>query len=217
MFSNKVWKRLLIALVCLVCLISAFSGAENNTTQQNDKPEYNVFFSRESNPKVYIENGEFYSQNKPGSLSIDLSLVDEFEAALYWYDKVIEDFPESEEVNQALKLKIRTLIGWEEGYGDRKESYGLKADYLTNQYFDRIEKTFNQLETSYPEDEQLEAYAYQIAQSHLYQIFVYRRQKSRQPSIKWLNKTIELSNGEDTFYSHLSKLTLEYLNKRGIK
>ena len=122
-------------------------------------------------PRNYLSNGDFYSQGKPRRLGIDTSFIDKVDTAIWWYDKVISEFPGTEEANIALISKIRTLIGWEDGYGDGKKYYGLHAYHGTmakiDGYFSLIATTFLELETGFPDDEYLEAFAFQIAQRYL--------------------------------------------------
>ena len=71
-------------------------------------------------------------------------------------------------------------------------------------YFSLVESTFLELEVGYPDDEYLEALAFQIAQQYLYHALANRRQEYKDDCKRWLEKTIKLAKGADTFYSHLA-------------
>ena len=161
----------------------------------------------DSTPQNYLKNGDFYSQEKPRRLVIDTSLIDKVDAAVWWYDKVLNEYPGTEEANEALRAKIRTLIGWEEGYGDNKKYYGLH-NYIKVKYFSLVESTFEELETGFPNDAYLEAFAFQIAQTYLIHISKYKYTRYIPNCKRWFEKTVELAEGKDTFYSHLAKLRL---------
>ena len=80
-------------------------------------------------------------------------------------------------------------------------------------YFLLLKSTFRELEIGYPDDPYLEEFAYQIAQRYFYHIVVYKQDHYGDEFKKWLEKTIELPQGEDTFYSHLAKLRLKLFEK----
>ena len=208
------WKRVVILLIVLyvgTCVFN-FTKAQNssNTTNllEEESPDYRGLFDRDATPRNYIMNGNFYSQDKPRRLGIDSSYIDKVETAIWWYDKVIEEFPGTEAANEAFREKIRTLIGWTDGYGDDREEFGLHNRRKGRKYFPLIEATFLKLETGFPEDPYLEAFAFQIAQQYLVHVLAYRNQDYKENCKKWLEKTIALAEGKDTFYSHLSQLRL---------
>ena len=182
--------------------------SNTNTSLEDVVPDYTGLFDSGETPRNYLKNGDFYSQDKPRKLMIDTSYIDKVETAVLWYDKVIVEFPGTEEANIALRSKIRTLIGWEDGYGDNKKRYGLHSR-TRGRYFPLVESTFHELEVGFPDDPFLEALAYQIAQQYLFHVLVYRSEHYKDECKKWLEKTIELAKGKDTFYSHLAKLRLE--------
>ena len=209
------WKRVVVLFVVLyagVCVFN-FTNAQNssNTTTllEDEEPDYRGLFDKGTTARNYIKNGNFYSQDKPRRLSIDSSYIDKVDTALWWYNKVLQEYPGTEEANEALREKIRTLIGWTDGYGDDREEFGLYDRGKARKYFPVIEATFLELETGYPDDEYLEAFAFQIAQRYLFHVLVYRNQDYKDDCKKWLEKTIALAEGKDTFYSHLSKLRLQ--------
>ena len=181
-----------------------------NTSIADVTGGYTGLFDKDLTPKNYLSNGDFYSQDKPRRLPIDSGLIDKVKAAIWWYDKVITEYPGTQETNIALKSKIRTLIGWTEGYGKDKKAYGLHGPHsrVHSGYFSLVESTFLELEVGYPDNEYLEALAFQIAQQYLYHALVNRRQEYKDDCKRWLEKTIKLAKGADTFYSHLARLRL---------
>ena len=181
-----------------------------NTSLADVIPDYTGVFDQEATAKNYLSNGDFYSQDKSRKLIIDTGLIDKVEASIWWYDKVIVEFPGTEEANIALRSKIRTLIGWEDGYGDKKKFYGLYSNPGAR-YFPLVETTFLELEIGYPDDPFLEALAYQIAQRYLFHVLIHRKPQYKDECKQWLEKTIELADGENTFYSHLAKMRLSLL------
>ena len=206
------WKHVVILLFVLsaTLCVFVFSRAENNTEtpKSEDILSHGGVFDSDISPKNYLRNGNFYSEDKGRVLTIDSSYIDPVKASIYWYDKVINEFPNTPECNQALKEKIKTIVGWSDGYGDNERRYGLKKRLGAEQFFKTIEETFQKLETDYPDDSRLEAYAFQIAQAYFYQMIVYRKNSLKAKHEEWLRKTIELSNGKDTFYSHLARMRL---------
>ena len=223
-FNRFTWKQFIVLLVvlyvglCVFNYTNAQNGGETSNISnllEDDVPDYRGLFDNESTvAQNYISNGNFYSQDKPRKLIIDTSLIDKVEAACLWYDKVLNEFPGTEEANEALRQKIRTLIGWEKGYGKDKKAYGLHSTNNLKNKYALVESTFLELEVDYPNDPYLEALAFQIAQRYLYHFVVFRRPDHKNGCKKWLNKTIELARGKDTFYSHLAKLRLRLVETK---
>ena len=208
------WKHVVVlsivlyAGICIFNFTNAQKSSNTTTLLEDENPDYRGLFDKGETPRNYLKNGNFYSQDKPRRLGIDSSYIDKVDTAIWWYDKVLEEFPGTEEANEALRQKIRTLIGWTDGYGDDKEEFGLDNRNKSGKYFPLVEATFLELETDYPDDEYLEAFAFQIAQQYLVHVVAYRNEGYKDDCKKWLEKTIALAGGKDTFYSHLSKLRL---------
>ena len=214
-FFRKMAIFALCAYAC-ICIFNDTTAEKNpDPPKIEDIPLHGGLFDSDSSPKTYLHNGNFYSEDKGRLLGVDTSFIDPLKASIYWYDKVIEEFPNTPECNQALKEKIKTIVGWKAGYGDNKRHYGLNGHTGSGEYFDMIEVTFKKLETDYPGDPHLEAYAYQVAQAYFYHIQVYKHlypihifESLKAKYEEWLRKTIELARGRDTFYSHLAKMHL---------
>lgn len=215
-FQSQNFKQVVILFVgiCIGIMFFSYSNAEKNNNSNDQAsiedviPDYKGLFDQGSTPRNYLDNGNFYSQDKPRRLGIDTSFIDPVDASIWWYDKVISEFPRTNEANIAFREKIKTLIGWSDGYGDDKEYFGLYDRRKDKIYFPMVEETFTLMENIYPDDDYLEALAFQIAQRYLWHVLAYGRQNYKVDCKKWLNKTIELSKGKDTFYSHIAKLRL---------
>ena len=216
-------KNLLIGLLIVLCVgfcILSYTNAQKDgeSSNQSGLLEDNIdLFDMDTTPRNYLRNGDFYSREKPKRFTIDTSFISKIDAAIWWYDKVLNEFPGTQEANEALRSKIRTLIGWTEGFGKDKKAFGLHNTNNLKNKFMLVESTFLELEVGYPDDEYLEALAFQIAQRYFYFYVVYSSQNYREGSKKWHEKTIELANGKDTFYSHLSKMRLDWVENRESK
>ena len=214
-FTLKQFIVLLVVLYVGLCVFN-YTNAQKSaeTSNTNTSLEDNLdLFDIDSTPKNYLKNGDFYSQEKPRRLVIDTSFIDKVDTALFWYNKVINKYPETEESNEALRAKIRTLLGWEEGYGKEKKYFGLQDRAKGSKYFPLVENTFNKLEARHPDDAYLEAFAFQIAQRYFIYVLGYREFKYKEVCIQWFEKTIELAKGEDTFYSHLAKRRIKSVER----
>ena len=222
--NGYTWKHVVVLFLVLYIGICVFNYTNAQKTGETSKitnslddenPDYRGLFDKGSTPINYLMNGNFYSQDKPLKFSIDIGYLDKVDTAIWWYDKVLTEFPGTEEANLALRAKIRTLIGWETGYGKEKEYFGLHHHGKGKKYFPLVESAFLELEVGYPDDVYLQAFAFQIAQQYVHHVLVYKNRKYKNNCQQWLEKTIELAKGKDTFYSHLAKVHLRVI--QGIK
>ena len=185
---------------------STDSTAEYVTVE--DLPEYTGVFDKAATGINYLKNGNFYSEGKSYKFGIDTSYIDRVTYAIYWYDKVISEFPNTPAANGALKDKMNTILGWTDGYGDDKKYYGLDDRKKAGIYFPLLIVTYAKLESDYPDDPHLQAFAFQVAQKYWFYLLITRNSKYAIPTEKWMNKTIELSDGKETFYSQIAKQRL---------
>lgn len=65
------------------------------------------------------------------------------------------------------------------------------------------------LETDFPGDTYLHVFTYQMAQWYWIYLHITENQQYRVPFTKWMNKTIEPTDGKDTFYSNIAKQLLK--------
>ena len=151
--------------------------------------------------KTYISNGDLFSSGKSNRWAIDTSFIPPVEAAIKWYDRVIEEFPNSEASKLAYERKIQTLLGWEDP-GRYGEKHGIKGNF--EKYMLLLLDTGRKYFEEHPDTEFKHAFRYQIAQA-------FWRQKDWETAETWLNTIIEKSDGEDSFYSDLAKRRLENL------
>lgn len=174
-----------------------------------DLPQYTGVIDDEVSAINYLRNGNLYSEGKSYKLEIETWFVSKVEYAIYWYDKVISEFPNTPIANRALKDKMITLFGWK---SDSGYLYGLEDYKKADSYFPILEKTYAKLETDYPADPHLQAFAFQIAQKYRFYLISTRNSKYITPAKKWMNKTIKYSDGKDTFYSNFAKKLLEIID-----
>ena len=159
-FNGFTWKQFIVLLVVLYVGLCVFNytnaqKSEETSNTSNSLEDNFDLFDIDSTPRNYLKNGDFYSQEKPRRLVIDTSFIDKVDTALWWYNKVINEYPGTEEANEALRAKIKTIIGWEEGYGKDKRTYGLHDRMKASKYFSIVENTFKKLEAGYPDETHL--------------------------------------------------------------
>jgi len=149
--------------------------------------------------RSYIKNGDFYSDEKSEITTIDTSWIPNIEAAVQWYDRVIEEFPQTDEAKSAYLKKFATVLGWQ-GRGQYSSDYGTYADY--KKYAPMLEGVLSAFETEFPDDGNLQRLRFSIAQVH----WSNRRFKETR---EWLNLVIEKDKGKGGFYADLSKWRLQ--------
>jgi tetratricopeptide (TPR) repeat protein len=149
--------------------------------------------------QLYLSNADFWSKDKSSVYIIDASWIPKEDAACFWYDKVILEFPNSVASNLAYQGKLMTLIGWKEPgqYGD---SYGVTGDF--DKYMPQLLRTFSSYEAAFPDDPSLQAFRYQIAQ-------IYWTHRDWDKTKEWLTLIIEKSGATDSFYRDLAERRLQ--------
>lgn len=205
---------LLIVLCVGLCIFNYTSAEKNDETPNQSRSLENnpEVFDTDTTPRNYLRNGDFFSQGKPLTFTIDTGIVSKVGTSVRWYDKVINEFPGTPEAHQALHAKIRTLIGWEEVLGERIISHGLQN--LNNDiYFPIIEEAYNTLESNYPDDPYLQAFAFQIGFQYYRFLSQYDRSRYKENGIRWFQKVIEFANGKETFYSTLANVHIHNLER----
>jgi hypothetical protein len=147
----------------------------------------------------YVRHADFWSEGKDEIFKIDSSWISNVEAAVKWYDKVIQEFPKTTAARLAYEGKLRALLGWKEA-GQYGESHGTKKNHGT--YMPQVVTTFSAFETDHPDAGTLQAFRFQIAQQ-------YWRMKDWANTRTWLNTIIEKSGDSDTFYKDLAQRRLQ--------
>lgn len=147
--------------------------------------------------KAYIDNGDFWTDANRLNTTIDTYKMPRNELAFRWYDKVIHEFPGSNEAEIAYIHKLLTLI-------NQTKPITVKA--FLNHITETVE-TYNNFETDFPNSSDLQRFQYQIAQMYCST----SGQKDLEKTREWLNKILESSNGVETFYTELAKEKLKSL------
>ena len=144
----------------------------------------------------YIRHGEFWSQGKKSAFTIDSTWIHNVEAAVKWYDKVINEFPNSPASRLAYKYKMRTILGWEEA----GSKHGIKRSFL--HHMPQLLETFSAFEKEHPKASSLQAFRYQIAQA-------YWNVKQWDKTREWLNLIIKKAGSGDSFYKDTAQRRLK--------
>jgi hypothetical protein len=147
--------------------------------------------------RVYLRSADFWSKGRDHIFSIDSSWIPHVEAAVYWYDKIINEFPGSVAARIAYEDKMRTVLGWKEP-GQYGSSYGLMA---TANYFPQLESTFRQYEKAFPGANAAQGFRFLIAQA-------YWNKKDWTKTREWLNEIVSKDAGANSFYKDLAERRL---------
>ena len=150
--------------------------------------------------RSYLNNGDFWSESDNKFL-IDNSWLPSVEMSISWYDKVIKEFPNTNASETAYRKKLFSLFGWKES-GSYPKSFGLRKDF--DKYMPQILQTYSEFEANFPESSSLQGFRYQIAQG-------YWREKDWTKAKEWLQKIIDSSKGQSTFYTETAKARLNKL------
>ena len=177
----------------------------NRTTEMKDRlTQLNEVFSKtvdeniaSSVAKSYIKNGDFWADNDR-KFTIDASWLPKVEIAIDWYDRVISEFPNTYAAELAYQRKLFSILGWKEP-GQYGSSYGVRDNY--KKYVPSLLQTFDAFESSFPESSFLQGFRYQIAQT-------YWGKKDWANTRLWLNKIIDESKDQSSFYSETAKARL---------
>lgn len=147
---------------------------------------------------AYLRHGDFWSRGKRDRFTIDSSWISNVEAAVKWYDKVIEEFPATEAARRAHEEKLRTLLGWEEP-GRFGTKHGIRESF--DEYMPLLLEAFATFEQSYPDATTLQAFRFQITQA-------YWSNRDWAKTREWLNIIVERSGDRDEFYGDLAQRRL---------
>ena len=166
----------------------------------------------------YLRHAKFWSEEEMRKkFTIESSLISNVKVAVSWYDKVIQEFPNTEASRQAYEDKMKLLISkiqiLIDDKADQLKEYTyesvreivknqFQADF--NQYMPLLLDTFSAFERDYPEASYLQTVRFQIAQIYLFQ-------SDLDQSRLWFNQVIEQSGANSTFYRDLAERRLETL------
>lgn len=150
--------------------------------------------------RAYLQNGDFWS-NADKEFIIDSSWMPSVEIALKWYNKVLEEFPNTASAEVAYRRKLFVLLG-SSNYADDQEVFGLKENF--KKYISAVLQTFSNYKKDFPKSAYMQGFRYQIAQA-------YWTEGDTKNSKIWLKKIIQSGNGKDTFYTETAKARLKNL------
>ncbi len=150
--------------------------------------------------RAYLQNGDFWS-NANREFIIDSSWMPSVEISIKWYDKVLEEFPNTPSAELAYRRKLFALLGSTD-LDDNREVFGIKANY--KKYMPTVLKTFSSFKKAFPRSAYMQGFRYQIAQA-------YWSEGDTKNSKIWLRKIIQNGGGKDTFYTETAKARLKNL------
>ncbi|MEO1943047.1 MAG: tetratricopeptide repeat protein [Candidatus Thioglobus sp.] len=195
-------KRIGVALKYWKILVSDFPKSEKAILVKDKISELAEIVGESTEESIknavaqsYLRHGDFWSEGKDRVFQIDSSWIQNVESAIKWYDKVITEFPKSPAAARAYKGKLRALLGWEES-GRYGSSHGVKMDF--NKYTPQLLATFSAFEQEFPKAGVLQAFRYQIGQA-------YWNNKDWENTKIWLNKIIDITGNQDSFYKDLAQ------------
>ncbi len=150
--------------------------------------------------RAYLQNGDFWS-NADREFIIDSSWMPNVEIALKWYDKVLEELPNTPSAEVAYRRKLFALLG-SSNPDDNQKVFGLKQDF--KKYIPVVLKTFSDFEKDFPKSAYMQGFRYQIAQA-------YWTEGYTKSAKTWLKKIIMYGDGKETFYTETAKARLKNL------
>jgi len=149
----------------------------------------------------YIKNGDFYTAEKSETTTIDTSWIPLIDASVAWYDRVIEEFPGTNEAKRAYLKKFAAYVGWR-GRGQYDESYGLYNDFQVTQTLVKLEELLSEFEAAFPEDGNLQRMRFTIAQG-------YWGRRDWAKTKEWLNVIIDNDDGINGFWKDVAEWRLK--------
>lgn len=149
----------------------------------------------------YIQNGDFYTSEKSETTTIDTSWIPLIEASVGWYDRVIEEFPNTEEAKQAYLKKFAAYVGWR-ARGQYDQDYGIYSDFQINQALKNMENLIVEYEQMFPSDNNLQRMRFTIAQA-------YWNKKDWAKTREWLNVIIDNDDGINGFWKDVAEWRLK--------
>ena len=133
--------------------------------------------------------------------------VKNFNRMIELYDTAIQNAPGTSYANMAYKMKMQTLLGWKKTsnsnrgmtivVGLNKSNFGDmrgEKERRYNKYLPIFVETFNQLETEFPNDPELNLYRLKI-------VDLYKSLKDKESQKIWLNKILANSVKGDAYYN----------------
>lgn len=148
---------------------------------------------------------QFKNEEEERKQSERIIEVQNFTRLIELYDAAIQNAPGTSYANMAYKMKMQTLLGWKKTsnqgmtitVGLDKSNYGDKRgekEVRYSIYLPIFVETFNQLETEFPNDPELNLYRLKI-------VDLYKSIKDKESQKIWLNKVLANSVKGDPYYN----------------
>lgn len=144
----------------------------------------------------YLHNGDFWSHSNR-IFTIDSSWLPEVEMSLFWYDKLIKEYPSDAELGY--QRKMFSLLGWK----NRDSAEGADGDF--NKYIPQLLDTFSKFDKDFPDSSYLQPFRFLIAQ-------LYWHNAHSEEAKTWFKSVIEAGHGVETFYTRNAEVRLANLN-----
>lgn len=139
----------------------------------------------------YLRNGDFWSKPYLESPKIEAWRISRIDAAEKWYNAIIAEFPGSNASRVAYERKFSMYLNRRDPAKD----------------LEKLIDVMESFERDHPDASRLQAFRYEIAQAYL---------ESRGDSNngrKWLEKIVEESGDQDSFYRDLAERYIEVLKR----
>jgi len=155
-------------------------------------------YSRVTDPPIdsvvarsYLKNGDFWAGGER-RFDVKTDLLPNIDLGQAWYDRVIQEFPGTEAANVAMQRKVFLWLRF------------FDTDFP--RYVQGLLDTFAAYEKSFPKDENVQAFRFQIAQK-------FWGRGDWLTTTEWLNKIIAAAGDKSTFYSDMAKSRLENMHR----
>lgn len=167
--------------------------------------------------ETFLDNAEFYdSRLRDRKWQIDTSYLGDASMANYWYERVIELFPGSDEAEIAYARQFKTFVGTNsgDGHGFRSYVYGeFTHEEIASLHVNLMVECLERYENQFSDGLFLQPMRYQVAQSFWLMHAVWGKQAHKDESMEWLKKVVDGGLGDGDFYVHLAKERLENFDK----
>jgi len=149
--------------------------------------------------RVFLRNADFWAKDRDKIFRIDASWISPLDAAIFWYDKILTDFPATPAAKVAFEEKMRTLLGWK-GQGQYGEAQGVRAN--SSKFLPLLETTFREYEKAFPNSAAAQGFRFQIAQAHW-------SGKNWIKTREWLDEIVVRDGNANSFYKDLAERRLK--------
>jgi len=149
--------------------------------------------------KAYLNNGDFWSKDETEFIIlVDTSLHYPINNALYWYDKIINDYP-GKSISELAYLR-KFQVHFRSKISPHHFLYSARAIDLFNKY-----------ESDFPNGKYLQVFSFLVAQGYGSNVvrtsYTYETECANN-AVNWFNKSISYANDCDNFYSVTAKAAI---------